>query len=144
MATLKAQVLGLQGLSELLDKAQDAADPSRAMDEAGSMLLNRIRTRFLAQTDPDGIPWQPSRASQRRLSSGRGGGTLFDSGTLFHSIQLFNRGIGVRAIATDVPYAKKHQEGLDGEVKRVFLGFGVEDVNVAEKIILKNINKALN
>lgn len=143
MTTISATVKGFSGLQTLFKKAEQAANPERALDEVGAILLNRIRTRFLEQVDTDGVPWVPSKAAQRR-ASGSGGGTLFDTGALFNSIQLFNRGPGTRAIATDVSYAPKHQFGLDGNPRREFLGFSDEDVNTANEFILSRINKVLN
>jgi hypothetical protein len=52
------------------------------LDEVGAMLINRIRTRFLSEQDPDGNPWVPSRAAIRRRQRG-GTGTLFDTGDCF-------------------------------------------------------------
>ncbi len=139
MTTIKAEVVGLQGLNNLFSKVKQAADPERALDEITAVLLNRIRARFLNQTDPDGNKWPESFAAKKRAGAG---GTLFDTGTLFHSIQGFNEGPGVRSIGTDVPYAKVHQEGLEGNPVRVFLGFSDEDVDIANLIIFKRIQQA--
>lgn len=138
MTTIKAEVVGLQGLANLFSKAKLAANPERLLDEITAVLLNRIRARFLTQTDPDGFVWPESQAAKDRAGAG---GTLFDTGTLFNSIQGFNQGPGVRSIGTDVPYAKKHQEGLEGEIKRVFLGFSKEDINIVNLIIFKRIEQ---
>ncbi len=127
---------------KMFSKVGEALDEDRIADEAGAVLLNRIRTRFLAEEDPEGKKWQESLSAKNRRKSGRGGGTLFNTGRLFHSIQLFRRGSGVRAIGTDVPYAKKHQEGL-GEVQRTFIGASNADINLLTGLILKRIEDAI-
>ncbi len=104
-----------------------AIDPSNftdaLLDEAGSFILNRIRTRFLQELDPSDTPWIPSHAAIERRKHG-GTGTLYDTGRLFHSIQLATVG-DTRVIGTDVPYGAKHQQGdlAHGIVQRMFLGF---------------------
>lgn len=140
---LDVDVKGIEELNVLFDRIEEAIDPERVLDEAGAILLNRIRTRFLAETDPFGRKWIPSQAALERKRKGRGGGTLFDSGTLFHSIQLVNRGPFERSIMTDVPYARKHQEG-DGVLQRVFLGFSNEDAEVVEKLLKLRYQEAAN
>lgn len=101
-------------LSQLMLKAN-----KEILDEAGAFLLNRIRTRFLAEVDPENNPWEQSHAAKIRRAGGytwsnggkwTGTGTLFASGRLFHSIQVgleghTDEGGGERVIATDVPYA---------------------------------------
>ncbi len=116
---------------------------NRLATAVGAALLNRMKTRFLDEKDPDGAKWIPSTFGERRKAQGKGGGTLFDTGALFHSIQLGRAAGGEVNIGTDVPYAKKHQEGLDGEVQRVFLGFGGDDVKFAEDIIARRIEEII-
>lgn len=107
---------------------------AKMLQKAAGFLLDANRKRFLAETDPDGKPWEPSKAGLRRRASG-GTGTLFDTGKLFNSIELQSELSKDRrnvfqaetVIGTSgVPYARKHQEG-DGVVKRVFLGVGDDD-----------------
>jgi len=138
---LEIDLKGFVGNENFLKQIKEALLPDEVADEAGAILLNRIRTRFLDEETPDGERWIESRAAKSRRSSGRGGGTLFDSGTLFHSIQLFKRGTGVRAIATDVPYAKDHQLGQNGNLRREFLGFGAEDTNVVKRLVIARLDK---
>lgn len=116
--------------------AVDAINVERVLDDAGAALLNRQKQRFLEQVAPDESPWWPSKAAAERQRTGRDGGTLFDTGTLFHSIQLNSTGPGERAISTDVPYAKFHQFGTSQPHSlRQFLGFNDEDTNVFKKIV---------
>jgi|Cruoilmetagenom7_1024161.scaffolds.fasta_scaffold04281_7 phage gpG-like protein len=125
---------------------------NRLAEQVGSALLNRIRTRFLAETDPDGVEWEPSIAGQIRKAGGKtyrdgkgysGTGTLFETGALFHSIQLGEASGGEINIGTDIPYASRLQKGEDGLPARVFLGFGGDDVQFAEDVIHQRIEEIL-
>lgn len=133
----------IRGVKELVVKLNRSLSKPAQIDivnEVGALLLNRIRTRFLAETDPDGQKWVESKAARRRKASGGGGGTLFDTGALFNSIQ-FSRFAGDSAkIVTDVPYAIEHQEGI-GQVQRVFMGFSTEDVTFSAAFISKRIEE---
>ena len=139
---LGVSVRGFERLDILFDRIEEAVDPELVLDEAGAILLNRIRSRFLKQVDPDGRPWIQSRAAIRRREKTGREGTLFDKGNLFRSIQLANRGPLTRGVFTDIPYGRKHQEGLDGMDKRVFLGFGGTDSTIIEKLLVNRLNRA--
>lgn len=116
---------------------------NRLATQVGAALLNRIRTRFLATTDPDGKEWVESAAARRRKRTGRDGKTLFDTGTLWNSIQLGRAAGGEVSIGTDVPYARQHQFGEEGNPVRVFLGFGQDDAQFAESVVQKRIDEIL-
>lgn len=109
------------------------------LDESAAFLMSRIMQRFLSETDPEGRPWIPSRAGISRRAKG-GGGTLFDTGRLFRSLQVYKTRAGERRIGTDVPYAPKHQKGLDGMVKRPFLGFSAGDETMVHQIVKLRLN----
>ena len=149
MALMKVVVQGQPGLLKALQGMQEALDPVKILDEGAAVIYNRMRARFLIETDPVGNKWPPSQAALRRARSGRGGGTLFDTGRLFRSIQLYAESATTRAIGTNVtsptgyPYAMKHQFGLDGMVQRQFLGFGDEDLEIMKKVITRRIARGL-
>ena len=122
----------------------------------GAALLNRIRTRFLAEQDPDGAQWIPSTRGEIRKAGGKtfrtvsgvrkgftGTGTLFETGALFQSIQLSEAAGGEVGIGTDIPYASGLQKGEDGQPVRVFLGFGGDDVKFAEDVVQNRIEEIL-
>lgn len=142
MLSLEYSISGIEGLQKRLEKLSDAIQIVEVLDEAEAILLNRIRTRFLAEEDTDGNKWIPSRAGSARRASG-GTGTLFDTGTLFHSIQAFAAGPDSRGIGSDVPYGLDHQLGINGQVKREFLGVSPVDALIVEKRILQRIEEAL-
>ena len=114
------------------------------LDAAGAVVLNKIKQRFLRQEAPDGSTWPESKAAAHRRATNKGGGTLFASGDLFHSIELRTDSPLKRAIFTDIPYALKHQEGRDGELERVFLGFSDNDIALTRGIIQKKVKETLH
>jgi len=48
------QVSGLPELERAILKIDSALDTQGILDEGAAVLFNRVRTRFLAQTDPEG------------------------------------------------------------------------------------------
>jgi len=137
--------VGLTDLFKKLDLMTESRQTKQTITDAvGASTLDRIRKSFLDEKDPEGKAWIPSTFGLRRKESGRGGGTLFDTGTLFHSIQFARKTETVGEISTDVPYAAKHHFGQDGEVERPFMGVTRDDANTASLIaaaILERIAK---
>lgn len=142
MIRITADLTELKALVTFFDGMAAKLNPEEILDEAEALLLNRIRTRFLAETGPDGQKWEESLAAKERRKKG-GTGTLFDTGTLFHSIQAFAAGPNERAIGTDVFYAPYHNNG-QGQVKREFMGFSSEDIDLYERLVLLRVQEALN
>lgn len=145
---LRVVVQGQPGLLKAMSNMKDALDPVKILDEGAAVIYNRMRARFLIETDPMGVKWPPSQAALRRARSGRGGGTLFDTGKLFRSIQLFADSQYTRSIGTNVtsptgfPYAEKHQFGI-GFPQRQFLGFGPDDLDTMARVITRRLANAL-
>jgi phage virion morphogenesis protein len=141
---IAVDVQGQSQIDALLKSLITALDPRRILDEGAALLFNRTRKRFLQEISPTGEKWVPSRAGLWRKSHGRGGGTLFRTGRLFRSIQLYAISDDTRAIGTNVtspsgyPYAAKHQFGI-GQIARPFLGFGEEDVRLMTNLVFKRI-----
>lgn len=111
-----------------------------ALDKSAAMILNKLRQSFLAETTPSGQPWLPSKAAIRRRAKG-GTGTLFKTGHLFRSIQLFSPAKGERTIGSDVGYGADHQYGLNNMTQRVFLDFTDAHRTLAEAIFINELNK---
>lgn len=147
---LNIKVIGQPELEKKLLALKEAIDTRRILDQGAALLFNRMRTRFLKETDPTGEKWIPSKAALRRARSGRGGGTLYDTGKLFRSIQLYADGENSRAIGTNVTspkgyaYGVTHQFGLYGFPVRQFLGFGDSDVKLMTDFIIKRISDGLS
>lgn len=148
MKLLSVTVTGQPGLVKAMQGLTDALDPTQILDEGAAVIYNRLRARFLIEQAPDGSKWPPSQAALRRARSGRGGGTLFDTGKLFRSIQLYADGPHTRAIGTNVtsptgfPYAFAHNFGV-GRPQRLFMGFAAEDLDVMARVILNRVARGL-
>ncbi len=136
---VRVVVNGLAELQERLDKVERGFNTQDTLDAAGAYVLNRIRTSFLAEEDPFGVPWIPSLAARKRAASGRGGGTGFDTGRLFNSISLARQG-NDRVVFTDVEYASDFQ---DGPPARIFMEVTAEDEAAVQRIIQDRIRLAL-
>lgn len=145
MDRLEIEISGSEEVFKQLQNVQGLLiDPTAILDEAAALILNRMRRNFLTQTAPDGTKWPESAAARRRAETGRGGGTLFDTGQLFRSIQLFSIGPNERSIATDVEYAPIHNYGTAKMIARVFMGFSEADAALAQGVALKKIKEALS
>ena len=118
-----------------LEKGMSAIN---AAEDAAAIVLSGIRRRFLREQDPEGNPWPKSYAATQREAEGRGGGTLYDTGDLFRSIQLVKVNPAEYEIKTDVPYAFEHQFGI-GQVQRKFLGTNQNEVDLAAQLYLKQL-----
>lgn len=139
---LKLEVEGLEEVASQFKAIEDALNPTGILDEAVAILLSRIKRRFLQELFPDGVnKWKPSLAAQLRAAKGRGGGTLYDTGNLYNSIQEYADGPNSRLIGTDVEYAKYHQDGK-GDMFRPFLGINDEDTSLMVGLIVKRLRKA--
>lgn len=140
---IQIEVKGQESITKKIGLLSTKLNPRDLLDESAAVLLNHIRTRFIQQIDSSGQAWIPSKASTLR-ASGRGGGTLFDTGRLFHSLQAFTRGEFSRAIGSDVPYGKFHNYGTVRLPRREFLAFGQQDVKVVQDILIRRITEAIN
>lgn len=146
---LSFTVVGQPTIERTVKALDQALDTVQILDEGSAVLFNRMRTRFLQETDPTGQKWPRSKAAIRREKIGRGGGTLFDTGKLFRGIQLFADSPTTRSIGVDVtntkgfPYPIMHQWGLGRFPQRQFLGFGDDDVRAMSDVILARLLRAL-
>lgn len=140
---LELNLSDLKASTDILDALDLGVAAENAVTEASALILNRVRTRYLDQTSPQGVKWEPSLAAALRASSGRGGGTLFDTGTLFNSIQLYSISPLERGIGTDVPYAGYSNDGTSRLPPRQFMGFGPEDEDLSWAVLLKKIDEAI-
>ena len=110
-----------------------------ALDQSAAAILHRLQVTYLAEQDPYGVAWVPSKAAIKRRSK-NGTGTLFDTGTLYRSIQLLDEDTpGVRVISTDVSYGKYHQWG-EGDMHREFLSLTPEHEEIAYSIFENALN----
>jgi phage gpG-like protein len=151
MSLLDAELLNFSELLKAFAGIDLEEVSEAAVTEGSAVLLDRLRKRFLRQVSPDEVPWEPSFAAFRRSfgigRNGRkvraGGGTLFDTGTLFNSIQLYSVSPLEMSIATDVFYAPYHNEGTKTLPKREFMGFSEEDADTSVRVFFDVIDRAL-
>lgn len=122
------------GLFNLTKELGRVKNFTSMLKEIGQSLEASTKLRFNTSTDPDGDRWEPSK---RVLRQGRGR-TLVETGRLQKSISYSYDANEVN-IGTDVPYAEKHQEGLDGLPKREFLGISQKDEQEIERIVQKHV-----
>jgi phage virion morphogenesis protein len=140
---ISIDILGQPRVLAILQALDKALDTTEILDEGAAVLLARNRQRFLAQVDPDNQPWPPSKAALKRALTGKGGGTLFRTGRLFHSIQLARSTFSERFIGTDVPYAKYHQDRSQYPSARIFMGFNEDDVSVLNRLVIRRVQNGL-
>lgn len=140
---ISVRIDGLDDVAKRFDELEQVSNTQDLLDTMGALMLHRIRERFLNEEAPDGSRWVDSYAAQRRKIENKGGGTLFDTGNLFHSISLGRHGENGRRIFTDVDYAAQHNFGEDGQWKREFLGFNEEDEALLNNLVENRIRSLL-
>lgn len=143
---IRIDIQGQVRLEQVFDGINKALNQTEILDEGSALLLSRLRRRFLQQKDPEGKDWIPSKAALKRKAKGRGGGTLFDTGRLFHSIQLARSTESERFIGSDVFYGVYHNEGRPqhGLPRREFMGFGENDVDTMRRLIINRLRENLS
>lgn len=129
--TIKRSGSGITGLSKEIGRIRKFGP---FLKEIGQTLEASTKLRFNNSTDPEGERWEPSK---RVLRQGRGR-TLVETGRLQKSISYAYDESEVN-IGTDVEYAEKHQEGLDGLPQRAFLGISQQDEQEIERIVDKHV-----
>lgn len=150
------RVVGAQALRQKLQRL--GAQLPRAVlnkERLGSFMLRRMRQRFLAEKDPQGVRWPALKPSTRP-----GAQILLRSGTLYRAIAVMNGDsgsslqsatglgfrIGVLHHANNDAYADEygaiHQFGL-GITKRRFLGIGPADVKAVDALLRREIKNFL-
>ena len=127
------QVKGGLSSTRAIDLFIEGADTEQILDQAAAVLLNRIRTRYQQEVDPEGNAWKPSQRVMKY-----GGNTLIKTGKLLRSIQLYNAPTGMRLIGTDVFYAPYLHYGNQskGNPARAFMAFNDEDLSLVASMIL--------
>jgi phage gpG-like protein len=113
----------------------------RALDESAASILQRLRETFREETDPEGKRWIPSKAGKKRKALGTGQ-TMFDTGTLWNSLQLYASSPDERILGTDVPYGPWLQ--YHKTVPRVFLSVSDEHEELMEEIFRFRMEEVLN
>jgi phage gpG-like protein len=141
--------IDISQLQEVLQTVQDALNVEEVLDMAASIILNNTRARYLQEKNPEGKAWPPSKAAIKRRRGG-GTGTLFDTGTLWRSIQLVDEGSdGERVITAGAwndkgtEYGHFHQEGTKFLPVREFMGVVESDIELFEARVMQKVAAAL-
>jgi phage gpG-like protein len=148
MTTLTIEIDSAQ-LQQVLDTVHEALDVEQVLDMAASIILNNTRARYLEEKNPEGKHWPPSEAAIKRRRAG-GTGTLFETGTLWRSIQLVDSNpAGERTIQAGaenekgVEYGHFHQYGTKFLPIREFLGVVESDIELFEARVMQRVAEAL-
>lgn len=99
-----------------------------------SYMLRETRRRYRQMVSPDGVQWPKTKHPGKRHVR-----TLYATGTLFRSIVPFTVDELTVGIGTNIPYAKRHQEGGKNMPQRKFLGFADADVTAMQDLAVKAI-----
>jgi phage gpG-like protein len=141
----KLEVVGLESIDKIANNLDQNFNIDKILDEGAAVIFNRVRTRFIHAVDPQGVPWIVSQAAKERELNGRGGLTGYDTGDLFHSLQLFSGTGNEREIGTDVFYAPFFQYSPPKAARqRIFLDFGPEDEPYMLQLVALRIQEALS
>ncbi len=91
---------------------------ARLPPKIGAAAVNFSKSRFVKQNwhDESPEPWKPRSTRRRGSNLRQKGAILVDSGRLKRSIRLASVSQDRIIIATDVPYAQVHNDGLNGTV----------------------------
>lgn len=148
--------IDVKGLNELLGKLDALStvlvDEPDIVTSVAAALLNRVRTRYINEQDPDGNKWPPSKAGQIRKAGGftvrngkrySGTGTGFETGAIFNSIQSFTDDQDRARIGTDVPYAPYFQGPTKRTPERLFMAVGQEDEKFVEAVVSNVVDQVL-
>lgn len=122
-------------------------------------IANMARNHYLNAFQKSSWEGKSWRQVQRRISgtaaykypknkglSRRTKPILVNKGTLRRAVNSSVKGIsgGKIYFRVDLPYAKRHNEGLKGMPKRQFMGWSQQQSKEARKIIERNINRSFN
>jgi phage gpG-like protein len=129
-------------------------------EEIGSLLLNRVRSRFKSMVDPDGNPWKELAPATLRRKAQLGYGNeqkLVRKGSMRDAIQIirgglgstfFNTGAGLRIGIQDpeiAEYARVQNKGQPGRIPaRRFLGIGRLDVKAVDSLLRRKAQQLEN
>jgi len=128
-ATFAMQDFGLKALWTITTRARPLI-----LRTWQSYMLRETRRRYRQMISPDGVQWPRTKHPGKRHVR-----TLYATGTLFRSIVPFTVDELTVGIGTNVPYARKHQEGAKNLPQRKFLGFSNDDVAAMQDLAVKAI-----
>jgi phage gpG-like protein len=130
---------GFSGIFSTLEQLQSTPLATEVADAASAAFYRRLKWRFLQKLDSSGTKWPVSEAALIRAAKGIGGGTLYDTGNLYKSIQLYSISPTERSIGTDVEYAGWMNDGTRHPFNppREFMGVGEDDITLVRAVVTK-------
>lgn len=113
---------------------------ARMLDDIGQEIAERERDRISDDKfDPDGEPWAPW--SQSYEESGRGLSLLENTGRLRKSFRV-KSSTRTMTVENRAPYAKYHQRGTRRMPARPFMGWGPEELEIANRAATAALQEA--
>jgi phage gpG-like protein len=122
---VRVDVRGLENARRIARRVKNLGeDLTPLLSIAGAIIEASTRRRFDTETDPQGVPWPPSKAALglARRASGKfsPGRTLFDTGgtqgSIRHEVRPTEVEVGVDARTESAKHAYVHQFGFVGTV----------------------------
>ena len=154
---LTHKIIGAHSVrTRVLRAAAEIQNALRDTEGAASLVVDRVKRRFLAQVDPTGRAWLPlspeTKARRARSRIGPGKGILYHSGQMYESIQrirsggyALSTGFGFR-VGVSGDQAKKarvHQYGAGRVPQRKFLGVNDLDVRSVTAYLKRKVHADL-
>ncbi len=108
----------LKDYFQKLDKLKDATEklPTKLATEAVNFSKERFRQQNWVDTTTQN--WKPRKRMKWETKKRSRRAILVDTGRLRGSIRIIYTGRNRIIIGTDVPYARRHNEGYRGEIKQ--------------------------
>ena len=110
--------------------ALSGGDKEKLLSDLGGVAVEQTHERFDAQRDPQGDPWRGlTEKYKKRKGLKSSGGILVYGGLMRMSIESQLKDSDTIVVGSPMEYAKYHQEAKNPKSKRIFLGFGTDDIS---------------
>lgn len=153
---MNSRVIGGRAAVDKIAAVRKAAVGILSDAEVSTLILSRIKARFIQGVAPDGTPWPGLLDStikrKRRKGLPRPDAPLFGTGRLYRSIKIIqgnnlgllttNTGVGVRIGVSDpivAKYGRIHNEGLYDQEQRKFIGLSRLDVAAVAALLRRRL-----
>ena len=109
--------------------ALTGSDKESLLENLGEVAVGQTHERFDTQRDPQGDPWRRlTEAYKKRKELKSSGGILVYSGQMRMYIESQIIDSETIVVGSPMEYAGYHQEAKNPKRKRMFLGFGTDDI----------------
>jgi phage virion morphogenesis protein len=104
-------------------------DKTRLLKSLGMVIEEQTKERFDTERDPQGDPWRAlTEAYKNRKALTSRGGILTREGDLKISIENQVKGSDSVLVGSPMEYADYHQNAKKENRRRMFLGFGADNI----------------